>query len=213
MENMRRGAICCLQMLNKLNKRISIDVFLEKWTNDENLIVRFINFQYRKEKLDDGNSTIWQYLLMDERQEPYPDTCLGYVFDSVHVFANWHYKKVYLTMPDSGVLRVLNRLELFGSDEWKSVISELEKDSDAQKYVRECIHQKSKLRQYIVMPIYFFLLDYFLGKKEWKDIPDDLLFLQKKYKDEYRIAACLVGLRLGFDSIHELYYDYVKKKQ
>ena len=63
------------------------------------------------------------------------------------------------------------------------------------------------------MPIYFFLLDYFLGKKEWKDIPDDLLFLQKKYKDEYRIAACLVGLRLGFDSIHELYYDYVKKKQ
>ena len=167
----------------------------------------------RQEKLDDGNSTIWQYLLMYERHEPYPDTCLGYFFDSVHVFANWHYKKVYLTMPDSGVLRVLNRLELFGSDEWKSVISELEKDSDAQKYVRECIHQKSKLRQYIVMPIYFFLLDYFLGKKEWKDIPDDLLFLQKKYKDEYRIAACLVGLRLGFDSIHELYYDYVKKKQ
>ena len=98
MENMRRGAICCLQMLNKLNKRISIDVFLEKWTNDENLIVRFINFQYRKEKLDDGNSTIWQYLLMYERHEPYPDTCLGYFFDSVHVFANWHYKKVYVTL-------------------------------------------------------------------------------------------------------------------
>ena len=211
MENMRRGAICSLQMLNKLNKRILIDVFLEKWTNDENLIVRFVNFQYRKEKLDDGNSTIWQYLLMYERHEPYPDTCLGYFFDSVHEFANWHYKKVCLTMPDSGVLRVLNRLELFGADEWKGVISELEKDNNAQKYVQECIHQKSKLRQYIVMPIYFCLLDYFSRKKEWKGIPNELLFLEKKYKNEYKIAACLVGLRLGFDSIHELYYDYVKK--
>lgn len=102
-------------------------------------------------------------------------------------------------------------MELFGADEWKGVISELEKDNNAQKYVQECIHQKSKLRQYIVMPIYFCLLDYFSRKKEWKGIPNELLFLEKKYKNEYKIAACLVGLRLGFDSIHELYYDYVKK--
>lgn len=51
----------------------------------------------------------------------------------------------------------------------------------------------------------------FSKKKEWKGIPNELLFLEKKYKNEYKIAACLVGLRLGFDSIHELYYDYVKK--
>lgn len=210
-ENMRRGAVCSLQMLNKLNKKVSIDVFLEKWTNDENLIVRFVNFQYRKEKLDDGNSTIWQYLLMYERHEPYPDTRLGYFFDSVHVYVNSYCKKVHLTMPNSTVLGVLNRLEQFGYDEWKSIISELEKDNGAQKYVKNSVGQKSKLRQYIVMPIYFFLLDYFSTKKEWKGIPDELLFLEKKYKNEYKIAACLVGLRLGFDSIHELYYDYVKK--
>lgn len=210
-ENMRRGAVCSLQMLNKLNKKVSIDVFLEKWTNDENLIVRFVNFQYRKEKLDDGNSTIWQYLLMYERHEPYPDTRLGYFFDSVHVYVNSYCTKVHLTMPNSTVLGVLNRLEQFGYDEWKSIISELEKDNGAQKYVKNSVGQKSKLRQYIVMPIYFFLLDYFSEKKEWKGIPDELLFLEKKYKNEYKIAACLVGLRLGFDSIHELYYDYVKK--
>lgn len=211
-ENMRRGSVCCLQMLNEWNKKISIDHFLEKWMNDENLIIRFTNFQYQKEKLDDGNSTIWQYLLMYERHEPYPDTCLGYFFDSVHVFANWRYNKVHLTMPDSNVLRVLYRLEQFGYEECRSLIAELEEDTGAQNYIKSCIDQKSKLRQYIVMPIYFFMLDYFLKRNKWEGISDELLFLEKKYQNEYKIAACLVGLRLGFDSIHELYYDYIKRK-
>lgn len=211
MENMKRGAKCCLQMLNKLSRK-SIDIFLERWTDDENLIVRFTNFQYQKEKLDDGNSTIWQYLLMYERHEPYPDTCLGYFFDSVHVFVNFYCKKVCLTMPDSGALRTLNRLEQFGFDEWKDIILELEKDNDTRIYVDKCVHQKTKLRLYIVIPIYFFLLDYFSKENKWKGIPDKLFFLERKYKNEYKIAACLAGLRLGFDSIHELYYDYMQKK-
>lgn len=212
MENMKRGAKCCLQILNKLNKNFSINLFFKKWLDDENLIVRFANFLYRKERLDDGNSTIWQYLLMYERHEPYPETCLGYFFDSVHVYVNSFCKKEYLTMPDSKVLRVLDRLGQFGYDEWKSIISELEQDNDAQDYVKKCVEQKSKLKQYIVMPIYFFLLDYFSKENEWKGIPDELSFLEVNYKNEYKIAACLAGLRLGFDSIHELYYDSVKKK-
>lgn len=212
MGNMKRGAVCCLKMLNQWNKSISIDRFLEKWMTDENLIVRFTNFQYKKEKLDDGNSTIWQYLLMYERHEPYPNTCLGYFYDSVHVFVNWHYKKVHLTMPDSNVLKVLNRLEQWEYEELEAIISELEEDNGAQNYVKSCTEQKSKLRLYIVMPIYFFLLDYFLKGNEWKGISERLLSLEKKYKNEYKIAACLAGLRLGFEAIHELYYDYSQQK-
>lgn len=213
MENMRRGAVCCLQMLNQSKKETFSDTFLEKWTNDESLIVRFTNFQYRKEKLDDDNSTIWQYLLMYERHEPYPNTCLGYFFDSVHVYVNSYYKKVHLTMPDSNVSKVLDRLDKFENDEWQSIIFELEKDSDAQNYLKSCTDKESGLRQYIVMPIYFLLLDYFSKGNEWKGVPDDLLSLEKKYKKEYKIAVCLAGLRLGFESIHELFYDYKKQNK
>lgn len=103
-ENMCKGASACLEILGiKVEKPL-------KDLDDEDLIIKVTNYRFQKENLDE-NSSIWQYLLMYERHEPYPSNCLGYFYDSVHVFVNYTFKKEYLTMPKTEILKVLNLID------------------------------------------------------------------------------------------------------
>lgn len=64
-ENMCKGASACLEILGiKVEKPL-------KDLDDEDLIIKVTNYRFQKENLDE-NSSIWQYLLMYERHEPYP---------------------------------------------------------------------------------------------------------------------------------------------
>lgn len=211
-ENMERGASACLEILDaKVNKPIN-DL------GDENLIAKFTNIQFQKDKLDE-NSTIWQYLLMYDRHEPYPDNNIGYFYDSVHVFVNFISKKECLSIsPVFGgkspeVLKSLEWIEQQKVLGFENIICELEKNEYAKKYIEKCT--QNDLRQYILLPIYFFLLNLLSSTQNYQTIAKiagENMFV-KLYKKEYGLAVYLVGLRLGFDSINEIYYQNLDKRK
>lgn len=203
-ENMRRGASACLEILDiKVEKPL-------KDLGDEDLIIKFTNFQFQKERLDE-NSSIWQYLLMYERHEPYPTNYLGYFYDSIHVFVNFNYRKECVSMPNSEVLKALTLIDQQGKCEFEFIVCELENNKCAKKYIEKCT-QKG-IRQYILIPIYFYLLNLFSSIQDYQSLMKDhhKNSLKKLYGKEYRLATFLVGLRLGFDSINELYYRKLEK--
>lgn len=203
-ENMRKGASACLEILDlKVEKPL-------KDLDDEDLIIKFTNYQFQKEKLDESSS-IWQYLLMYERHEPYPKNYLGYFYDSIHVFVNYNKRKEYLSMPNSDVLKVLNLIDQQGNCEFEYIVCELQQNEYSKRYIEKST-QKG-VCQYVLIPIYFYLLDLFSSIQDYEAFVKDCYrnSLKKLYDKEYRLAAYLVGLRLGFDSINEIYYRKLEK--
>ena len=176
---------------------------------EPDLIVKFANCLFAKEPLGE-QSSMWQYLLKYERHEPYPKSLLGYFYDSVHVFTNFTVKKELLDLSQckSKILNILNEI---GEKEFDKIVAEIESNDGAQKYIEKC-HTKDR-KDYIVMPLYFFLFSILtLENNMAKDKGFfELRRLKLKYRKEFEYAAYLVGLRLGFTAISDLYYE--QKKQ
>lgn len=205
-ENMRRGAKACLEMFDIGRS----DKLCENYYMDEpDLIVKFANCVFGKDTLDE-QSSMWQYLLKYERHEPYPKSLLGYFYDSVHVFTNFTVKRELLDLLQckSKILDVLDGIK---ESEFDKIIGEIENNNGAQKYVEKC--QTKGRKDYIVMPLYFLLFSVLtLENNMAKDKGFfELRRLKLKYRKEFEYAAYLVGLRLGFTAISDLYYE--QKKQ
>ena len=202
-ENMCKGASACLEILGiKVEKPL-------KDLDDEDLIIKVTNYRFQKENLDE-NSSIWQYLLMYERHEPYPSNCLGYFYDSVHVFVNYTFKKEYLTMPKTEILKVLNLIDRQSRYDFEYIVCELKNNKCAERYIEKCT--RKGIRQYILIPIYFYLLNLF-SLPNYQSLMKDYCrnSFKRLYEKEYKLAVYLVGLRLGFDSINEIYYQKLEK--
>ena len=202
-ENMCKGASACLEILGiKVEKPL-------KDLDDEDLIIKVTNYRFQKENLDE-NSSIWQYLLMYERHEPYPSNCLGYFYDSVHVFVNYTFKKEYLTMPKTEILKVLNLIDRQSRYDFEYIVCELKNNKCAERYIERCT--RKGIRQYILIPIYFYLLNLF-SLPNYQSLMKDYCrnSFKRLYEKEYKLAVYLVGLRLGFDSINEIYYQKLEK--
>ena len=205
-ENMRRGAKACLKMFDigrcdKLCENYQME--------DPDLIVKFANCLFAKETLDE-QSSMWQYLLKYERHEPYPKSLIGYFYDSVHVLTNYTVKKELLDMSQYKP-KILNILNGIGEKEFDKIVAEIESNDGAQKYIEKC--QTKRRKDYIVMPLYFFLFSILTLDN---DIAIDKGFfelkkLKSKYRKEFEYAAYLVGLRLGFTAISDLYYEHRKQ--
>ena len=202
-ENKCKGASACLEILGiKVEKPL-------KDLDDEDLIIKVTNYRFQKENLDE-NSSIWQYLLMYERHEPYPSNCLGYFYDSVHVFVNYTFKKEYLTMPKTEILKVLNLIDRQSRYDFEYIVCELKNNKCAERYIEKCT--RKGIRQYILIPIYFYLLNLF-SLPNYQSLMKDYCrnSFKRLYEKEYKLAVYLVGLRLGFDSINEIYYQKLEK--
>ena len=205
-ENMRRGAKACLEIFD-IGR---CDSLCESYQmEDPDLIMKFTNCLFAKETLDE-QSSIWQYLLKYERHEPYPKSLIGYFYDSIHVFTNFTVKKELLDLSQckSRILNILNEIE---EKEFDKIVDVIESNDGAQKYIEKC-HTKER-KDYIVMPLYFFLFS-ILTLENGIAIDKGFLEVTKlksKYRKEFEYAAYLVGIRLGFTAISDLYYEHRKQ--
>ena len=90
------------------------------------------------------------------------------------------------------------------------VVCELKNNKCAERYIEKCT--RKGIRQYILIPIYFYLLNLF-SLPNYQSLMKDYCrnSFKRLYEKEYKLAVYLVGLRLGFDSINEIYYQKLEK--
>lgn len=205
-KDMRKGAVSCVEMLVKGTKIAEIEFLLP-----DNFIQEVSNYLLQKEQLN-SDSTLWSYLLMYERYEPYPKEVLGYFFDTLHVYTNYVKKMSLLEMPKTRTQTLLQEMENMEIQlKFEDIIGRLELTPISESFVQKNI--VNGIKQYIVMPLYFLFKDLLVNENIFNtQIQKRLGQIKKKYKKEYAIAAYLVGVRLGYSSIYEMYTRYMMAK-
>ncbi|KAA3235470.1 cysteine protease ATG4, partial [Akkermansia sp. BIOML-A40] len=115
-----------------------------------------------------------------------------------------------LTMPKTEILKVLNLIDRQSRYDFEYIVCELKNNKCAERYIEKCT--RKGIRQYILIPIYFYLLNLF-SLPNYQSLMKDYCrnSFKRLYEKEYKLAVYLVGLRLGFDSINEIYYQKLEK--
>lgn len=206
-KDMDKGIDACYKILG-VNKKNVPKGFLE-----DDLREKIVNYQFQKENLN-SESSLCVYTLIYERYEPYPHTILGYFYDALHVFVNYTMKTCCSTMPPSHVLQVLKKMEMQNVSSFLELVKLLEMDEVAANYIEQNLI--NNVRMYIVLPLYFYLLRTIkdlhisalteIKSEEWKKI-------RKKYIKEYALAVTLVGLKLKFSGVYEIYYFQIETER
>ena len=192
---MEKGGIACLEIFKYDKKKIKI---INSEIEDDFKEITS-NLLLHKESLNDKHS-LWVYLFMYDRYEPYPKNVLGYFYDSLHVFVNFVTHQSLPEMPNTSALRALQRISNELELKFEDVISLLETSPDSRSYVEK--NTINNIRRYIVMPL-FFLLKNEISSNDLRS-KSRLNAIKAKYKNEFIIALYLVGLRFGYSSIYEL---------
>lgn len=204
-KNMGKGGIACLEIFGCdkpkdfkiINSEIEDD-FKEKTSN----------LLLHKESLNEKYS-LWVYLFMYDRYEPYPKNVLGYFYDSLHVFINFVTHQSLPEMPNTSALKVLQRITNELELKFEDVVSLLETSPESRSYVEK--NTINNIRRYVVMPL-FFLLKNVISSNDIRS-KNRLNAIKAKYKNEFVLALYLVGLRLGYSSIYELCCKEIKKNK
>lgn len=195
-KNMEKGGTACLKIF-ECDKTKDFKIINSEIEDDFKEIAS--NLLLHKESLNEKHS-LWVYLFMYDRYEPYPKNVLGYFYDALHVFVNFVKRQVSLEMPNTSALKVLQKINSELELKFEDVVNLLETSLDSRPYVEK--NTNNNIRRYIIMPLYF-LLKSILSSNDIKS-KNRLNDIKRKYKNEFTIALYLVGLRLGYSSIYEL---------
>jgi hypothetical protein len=145
---------------------------------------------------------IWSILIAYDRYEYFPNSTLGYFFDSGLIFAyskqsNFENSKLYSLLKSINV-----------DSKTPMIFSELENSENSKLYIANSYF--NDLKFHIVAPLYLML------KAEFKK-HDDLtqskyltktsLEYFKSFGDEFKAAIILLGSFFGFKKVYDFYYD------
>jgi len=154
-------------------------------------------------KIQNGN--YWEYLIAYDRFEYFPNSTLGYFYDTGQVFA---YSKGYLNFEGSGIHKFLEELN---SSNPIIKLTEIIEKIKTEEQIKGFVSQTTvgDIKQYITTPLYLILRDE-IRKSE--DITQSNLFktlpqLKKEFGDSFYYAVILLGAFFGFRKFYDLYYD------
>lgn len=180
---------------------------LEKYIANIGLENILRGLEYRKHgtkanKIQNGN--YWEYLIAYDRFDYFPNSTLGYFYDSGQVFA---FSKGLPTFEGSGMYNFLVKLHSgTPSAKLPEIIERLETEQQLKSYVSQTT--TSDIKQYIVTPLYLMLRDEI---RKSDDITQTKLFKNlnylKKFDDSFNYTVILLGAFFGFRKFYDNYYE------
>ena len=154
-----------------------------------------------------GELPIWVYLLRYQRHEMYPQNDMGYFFDTVHVFTNWHFKDS--NQFNTEATDVFKRLmDYTGRRSYSDILSYIENTSEISSF-----REKADIDGfYRVAPLYLKLFEPFEKGLDLNGniggIPLNLQISKlKHFGFDFSLAAYLLGIILGYDRTSDALYD------
>ncbi|MCB0537865.1 MAG: hypothetical protein KDE33_10110 [Bacteroidetes bacterium] len=163
--------------------------------------------EYRKHgtkanKIQNGN--YWEYLIAYDRFDYFPNSTLGYFYDSGQVFA---FSKGLPTFEGSGIHNFLEKINSTNpTAKLPDIIKYLETEEQLKSYVSQT--STSDISQYIVTPLYLMLRDEI---RKSDDISQTKLFRNleylKKFEDSFNYVVILLGAFFGFRKFYDNYYE------
>jgi len=163
--------------------------------------------EYRKHgtkanRIQNGN--YWEYLIAYDRFDYFPNSTLGYFYDSGQVFA---FSKGLPTFEGSGIHSFLEKLNSANPiAKLPDIIKYLETEEQLKSYVSQT--STSDIKQYIVTPLYLMLRDEI---RKSDDISQTKLFKNleylKKFEDSFNYVVILLGAFFGFRKFYDNYYE------
>jgi len=156
----------------------------------------------KSNKIQNGN--YWEHLIAYDRYDAFPNSTLGYFYDSGQVFA---YSKGLPTFEGSGIHQFLEKLNSANpTAKLPDIIKYLETEEQLKGYVTQTT--TSDINQYIVAPLYLMLRDEI---RKSDDISQTKLFKNldylKKFDDSFNYAVILLGAFFGFRKFYDNYYE------
>ena len=156
----------------------------------------------KSNKIQNGN--YWEHLIAYDRYDAFPNSTLGYFYDSGQVFA---YSKGLPTFEGSGIHQFLEKLNSANpTAKLPDIIKYLETEEQLKGYVTQTT--TSDINQYIVAPLYLMLRDEI---RKSDDITQTKLFKNldylKKFDDSFNYAVILLGVFFGFRKFYDNYYE------
>ena len=148
------------------------------------------------------NENIWTILIAYDRFEYFPNTTLGYFFDSGQVFA---YSK-NTNFENSKLFKLLKSIK--EDSKTDKIIIELNNTENSQSYITNT--NFDGLKFHIVAPLYLMLKDDLRNSddlKKSKYFTKSSLEYLKSFGDEFKAAIILLGSFFGYKKIYDLYYD------
>lgn len=150
------------------------------------------------------NGNYWEYLIAYDRFDYFPNSTLGYFYDSGQVFA---YSKGLPTFEGSGIHQFLEKLNSANpTAKLPDIIKFIETEEKLRGYVSQTT--ASGINQYIVAPLYLILRDEI---RKSDDITQTKLFMNldylKKFDDSFNYAVILLGAFFGFRKFYDKYYE------
>ncbi|MDL2247164.1 hypothetical protein LJC05_00330 [Bacteroides sp. OttesenSCG-928-J23] len=196
--------------INILCKVCEIMPPIDKYISDIRIENIFRGLEHRKNgakanKIQGCN--YWEYLIMYERYDYFPNSILGYFYDAGQIFA---FSKGKKTFEGSSIFHFLEKLKSEKKiSELSDVISSLEVAEQSRAYVSQAT--VNNIKEYIVAPLFFMLKD---DIRKSKDIRDAMLFrcskdLEAKYGDSFYYSIVLLGAFWGYRKFYDLYYDEI----
>lgn len=161
--------------------------------------------EFRKDSIkafQTKNANIWSILIAYDRYEFFPNTTLGYFFDSGQVFAyskNANFEK-------SKLYELLKSIK--DDSKTPTIFSELEKSEQSKSYISNT--NFDGLKFHIVAPLYLMLKDDF---RNCDDLTQSKYFSKssleylKSFGDEFKATVILLGSFFGYKKIYDSYYD------
>jgi hypothetical protein len=163
--------------------------------------------EYRKHgtksnKIQNGN--YWEYLIAYDRFDYFPNSTLGYFYDSGQIFA---FSKGHPSFEGSGIHNFLEKLNSANpTAKLPDIIKYLETEEQLKGYVSQTT--TGDIKQYIIAPLYLMLRDEI---RKSDDIIHTKLFKNldylKKFDDSFNYAIILLGAFFGFRKFYDNYYD------
>jgi len=180
---------------------------LEKYLPQIGLENIFNGLEFRKNgtkacKIQNGN--YWEYLIAYDRFDYFPNSTLGYFYDSGQVFA---FSKGLPTFEGSGIHNFLEKLNSENpTAKFPDIIKYLETEEQLKSYVSQT--SISDIKQYIVTPLYLMLRDEI---RKSDDIFQTKLFKNleylKKLEESFNYVVILLGAFFGFRKFYDNYYE------
>jgi hypothetical protein len=193
--------------ISALWKICKIESPIENYIANIGLENIFNGLEFRKHgtkanKIQNGN--YWEYLIAYDRFDYFPNSTLGYFYDSGQVFA---YSKGLPTFEGSGIHQFLEKLNFANpTAKLPDIIKYLETEEQLKGYVSQTT--TSDIKQYIVAPLYLMLRDEI---RKSDDIAQTKLFKNleylKKFDDSFNYAVILLGAFFGFRKFYDNYYE------
>ncbi len=153
-------------------------------------------------KIQDGS--YWEYLIAYDRFDYFPNSTLGYFYDSGQVFA---YSKQLPTFEGSTLHKVLEHINATSPlIKLTEIITFLETEQGLKGYVSQTTYNDT--RYYIIAPL-FLMLRQEIRKSD--DVTQTIMFKNlehlKKFGDSFYYSVILLGAFFGFRKFYDPYYD------